>query len=203
VVGATKIRFGLGAIRNVGRTAIDSIIGARKKDGPFRSIFDLCERIDLRICNKRVLEALAHAGALDSLGGHRAQLAAGLDTAIREASLKQEEIATGQASLFGAPAGEAHRPEHDLVLPNTEPWSESERLSKEKEILGFYISGHPLERFRAEAEIFATHTVSDLGGWRAENMALSVVVTNIKKSLSKKSGKEFARLTIEDFSGSA
>ena len=89
------------------------------------------------------------------------------------------------------------------MLPNTEPWSESERLSKEKEILGFYISGHPLERFRAEAEIFATHTVSDLGGWRPENMALSVVVTNIKKSLSKKSGKEFARLTIEDFSGSA
>ena len=203
VVGATKIRFGLGAIRNVGRTAIDSIIGARKKDGLFRSIFDLCERIDLRICNKRVLEALAHAGALDSLGGHRAQLAAGLDIAIREASLKQEEIATGQVSLFGVPAGEEQRPEHDLVLPNPEPWSESDRLSKEKEILGFYISGHPLERFRAEAEIFATHTVADLGAWRAENMALSVVVTNIKKSLSKKSGKEFARLTIEDFSGSA
>src|SRR5688572_30513532 len=203
VVGATKIRFGLGGIRNVGRTAIDSIIGARRKDGPFRSIFDLCERIDLRICNKRVLEALAHAGALDSLGGHRAQLAAGLDMAIREASLKQEEIATGQASLFGAPAGEEQKPEHDVALPNPEPWSESERLSKEKEILGFYISGHPLERFRAEAEIFATHTVADLGGWRAENMALSVVVTNIKKSLSKKSGKEFARLTIEDFSGSA
>ncbi len=203
VVGATKIRFGLGAVRNVGRTAIDSIIGARKKDGLFRSIFDLCERIDLRICNKRVLEALAHAGALDSLGGHRAQLAAGLDTAIREASLKQEEIATGQVSLFGVPAGEDPKPEHDLVLPNPEPWSESERLSKEKEILGFYISGHPLERFRAEAEIFATHTVADLGGWRAENMALSVVVTNIKKQLSKKSGKEFARLTIEDFAGSA
>src|SRR5213078_1192654 len=185
VIGDTKIRFGLGGIRNVGRSAIDSIIAARAKGGPFRSLFDLCERIDLRICNKRVLEALVHAGAMDSLGGHRAQLAAALDVAIREASLKQEDILTGQASLFVAPAGDA------------------ERLAKEKEILGFYISGHPLERFRTEAEIFATHTVSDLGSWRPEQMTLCVVVTSIKRQVSKRSGSEFARLTIEDFSGSA
>jgi DNA polymerase-3 subunit alpha len=76
-------------------------------------------------------------------------------------------------------------------------------LAKEKEILGFYISGHPLERFRTEAEIFATHAVADLGQWRPEPMTLSVVVTNIKRAISKKSGSEFARLTIEDFSGSA
>jgi len=203
VVGATKIRFGMGAVRNVGRTAIDSIIGARKKDGPFRSIFDLCERIDLRICNKRVLEALIHAGAMDSLGGHRAQLSAALDLAIREASLKQEEIATGQASLFGSPSGGSQKAAATLALPNAPPWTESERLAREKEILGFYISGHPLERFRTEAEIFATHTVSNLGAWRPENMALTVVVTSIRKQMSKRSGSEFARLTIEDFSGSA
>src|SRR5437763_958085 len=143
VVGETKIRFGLGGIRNVGRAAIDSIITARKKDGPFRSLFDLCERIDLRICNKRVLEALVHAGAMDSLGGHRAQLAAALDVAIREASLKQEDILTGQVSLFGAPADDATRVENSHTLPNVQPWTESERLAKEKEILGFYISGHP------------------------------------------------------------
>src|SRR5437667_11481161 len=94
VIGETKIRFGLGGIRNVGRAAIDSIINARQQDGPFRSLFDLCDRIDLRVCNKRVLEALAHAGAMDSLGGHRAQLAAALDLAIREASLKQEDLVT-------------------------------------------------------------------------------------------------------------
>ena len=203
VVGETKIRFGLGGIRNVGRTAIDSIITARKKDGPFRSLFDLCERIDLRICNKRVLEALVHAGAMDSLGGHRAQLAAALDVAIREASLKQEDILTGQVSLFGAPADDATRVETSHTLPNVQPWTESERLAKEKEILGFYISGHPLERFRTEAEIFATHSVADLGGWRPEPMTLSVVVTSIKRQISKRSGSEFARLTIEDFSGSA
>jgi DNA polymerase-3 subunit alpha len=203
VVGETKIRFGLGAVRNVGRTAIDSIIAARKKDGPFRSIFDLCERIDLRVCNKRVLEALVHAGAMDSLGGHRAQIFAALDVAIREASLRQEDIATGQVSLFGAQPDQTEKTETSHVLPNVQPWTESERLAKEKEILGFYISGHPLERFRAESEIFATHTVSDLGAWRPEPMTLAVVVTNIKRQMSKKSGSEFARLTIEDFSGSA
>ena len=203
VVGQTKIRFGLGAVRNVGRTAIDSILGARQKDGPFRSLFDLCERIDLRVCNKRVLEALIHAGAMDSLGGHRAQLGAALDVAIREASLRQEDIVTGQVSLFGAPAGETAKAETSHTLPNVTPWTESERLAKEKEILGFYISGHPLERFRAEAELFSTHTVSDLGTWRPEPMALAVVVTNIKRQMSKKSGSEFARLTVEDFSGCA
>src|SRR5437773_7909303 len=117
VIGETKIRFGLGGIRNVGRAAIDSIIIARKKDGPFRSLFDLCERIDLRICNKRVLEALVQAGAMDSLGGHRAQLAAALDVAIREASLKQEDILTGQVSLFGAPSSETEK-ETTHTLPN-------------------------------------------------------------------------------------
>ena len=203
VIGDTKIRFGLGGIRNVGRAAIDSIISARKKDGPFLSLYDLCERIDLRVCNKRVLEALVHAGAMDSLGGHRAQLAAALDVAIREASLRQEDIATGQVSLFGVIADEAQGPETAHVLPNVQPWTESERLAKEKEILGFYISGHPLERFRTEAEIFATHTVADLGSWRQEQMTLSVVVTSIKRQMSKRTGSEFARLTIEDFSGSA
>lgn len=203
VIGDTKIRFGLGGIRNVGRTAIESIIAARKKDGSFRSIFDLCERIDLRVCNKRVLEGLVHAGAMDSLGGHRAQLAAALDVAIREASLRQEDLVTGQASLFGAPAGDSQHVQTSHVLPNVQPWTESERLAKEKEILGFYISGHPLERFRTEAEIFATHTVADLGQWRPEQMTLSVVVTSIKRQMSKRTGSEFARLTIEDFSGSA
>lgn len=203
VIGETTIRFGLGGIRNVGHTAIDSIISARAKDGPFRSLFDLCERIDLRICNKRVLEALIHAGAMDSLGGHRAQLAAALDVAIREASLRQEDITTGQVSLFAMPVGEANETQTNHTLPNVSTWTESERLAKEKEILGFYISGHPLERFRAEAEIFSTHSVADLGKWRPEPMALAVVVTSIKRQISKKSGSEFARLTIEDFSGSA
>jgi DNA polymerase III subunit alpha len=155
------------------------------------------------MCNKRVLEAMIHAGALDSLGGHRSQLVAALDTAIREASLAQEDVASGQVSMFGDALGATSKPAHQTTLPNVAPWPESERLANEKAILGFYTSGHPLEPFRAECELFSTHNVSDLGTWTSEPMSLCCVITMIKRQTSKKSGAEFARLTIEDFSGSA
>jgi DNA polymerase-3 subunit alpha len=204
VVGDKRVRFGLGAIRNVGRSAIDSILAARA-DGPFTSLFELCERVDLRMCNKRVFEALIASGALDSLSGHRAQFLSALDSALQEAGLKQDEAASGQGSLFGAAAAgdDSPRPHMVRTLPNISPWSDSERLAKEKEILGFYISGHPLEPFRTEVEIFATHSVSHLGSWVDTPMALGVVVTAIKRQVSKRSGSEFARLTVEDFSGSS
>ncbi len=83
------------------------------------------------------------------------------------------------------------------------PWSETERLAREKEILGFYTSGHPLDPFRVEAELFATHRISELGAWRAEPMTLCVVITAVKRQISKRNGAEFARLVLEDFSGSA
>lgn len=208
VVGEKRIRFGLGAIRNVGRGAIDSLIEARA-DGPFTSLYDLCSRIDLRVCNKRVFEALVAAGACDGLGGHRAQLLAALDHAISEASLRQEEAEKGQVSLFGdfgdtsTSASPTGAPAAPPPLPNTPAWSESERLQREKELLGFYISGHPLEPFRTECELFASHTVAQLGRWTPEPVTIGVVVTAIKRQVSKRSGAEFARLTVEDFSGSS
>ncbi len=203
VVGDTRIRFGLGAIRNVGHSAAQSIIAARTEK-PFTSLYDLCERVDLRVCNKRVFEALIHAGALDGLGGHRAQFVAALDGAMQSASLAQAELATGQGSLFGDSATDESGESHIApTLPNIPPLSESARLTQEKAILGFYISGHPLEPFRAECELLATHTVAQLGTWSAEPMSLAGVVTGIKRQISKKSGAEFARLTVEDFAGSA
>jgi DNA polymerase-3 subunit alpha len=204
VIEDKKIRFGLGGIRNIGRSAIDSILQARQK-GPFKSIFDLASRVDLRVCNKRAFEALIPSGALDGIGGHRAQYMTVLDTALREASLQQEEAASGQVSMFGTAISNGHKEAHEHVeqsLPNIAPWSESIRLAKEKEILGFYISGHPLEPFSTECELFATHKVSDLGAWSPDPMTLAIVVTAIKRQTSKRSGAEFARLTIEDFSGS-
>jgi DNA polymerase-3 subunit alpha len=226
VVGDKKVRFGLGAIRNVGRGAIDSIIAARsghheRSEGsdstvrqiprasgtrddsqPFTSIFDLCARVDLRLCNKRVFEALIGSGALDALGGHRAQYMAILDTALQEASLKAQEAEIGQHSLFGGPVDDTPASNVAPVLPIIAPMSETERLQKEKEILGFYTSGHPLEPYKIEAELFSTNTVSQLGRWTEAPITLAVVITAVKKQISKKSGNEFARLTLEDFSGS-
>ena len=202
VLDEKRIRFGLGAIRNVGRGAIDSILAA-KREKAFDTFFDFTGRVDLSRVNKRVFEALISAGALDGLGGHRAQFWSALDAAMQEASLKQEEKAMGQVSMFGGPSDDAATPHAPPVLPNVAPMAESERLTREKEILGFYISGHPLEPYRMECELFASHTVSQLGAWRPEQMSLGVVVTAIKRQTSKRSGAEFARLTVEDFSGSS
>src|SRR5205085_2303158 len=109
-----------------------------------------------------------------------------------------EDATSGQMGLFGGSSANdaaAHAP---LALPNVSAQTESERLSKEKEILGFYISGHPLEPFSLECELLATHRVADLGKWTDQQMALGVVITAVKRQLSKKSGAEFARLTVED-----
>lgn len=204
VVGDNRIRFGLGAVRNVGRSAIESIIAARAEGGNFTDFFDFVSRVDLRLCNKRVFEALVGAGAMDGLGGHRAQYLAVLDQAIQDASLRQAERESGQHSLFGGPddSGESTI-EVRLQLPSVSPFRESERLTREKEILGFYVSGHPLDPFRVECELLGSHTVSQLGTWTQDKMDIGCVVTAIKRQISKKSGAEYARLTIEDFTGSA
>jgi DNA polymerase-3 subunit alpha len=175
--------------------------------------------VDLRLCNKRVFEALIASGALDSLGAERAQNWAALDTALHEASLRQQEKESGQVSLFGelsalgsrlsaeddgdGAQGPEPKAESRHRLPNIAPWTESGRLAKEKEILGFYISGHPLEPYQLECELFASHTVGQLGTWTGDPISLGVVITAVKRQISKRSGSEFARLTVEDFSGSS
>src|SRR4029079_13833362 len=176
-----------------GRGAIDSILAARA-ERPFTSIFDLCERVDLRLCNKRVFEALIHSGALDTLGGHRAQYGSVLDAALQEAALKQMERETGQGTLFGDIDASPTNKEGGtaLLLPNIATHSESERLTREKEILGFYISGHPLEPYRAECELLASTTVSKLGVWQEGTLSIGAVVTAVKRQVSKRSGAEFA-----------
>jgi DNA polymerase-3 subunit alpha len=199
VVGDRRMRFGLGAIRNVGWGAIESIIAARQ-DAPFTTLADFVERIDLRLCNKRVLESLIVAGACDGLGGHRKQLCEALDHVLGEAQLLQQEKEAGQASLFG----EATAPRHRAAdLPDIPAWTEAERLVKEKEVLGFFISGHPLERFRDEVELFGTRTTATLGEWNEHPVTVAAVVTGVKRQISKKTGKEYARLVLEDFHGTA
>ncbi len=202
VVGDRRIRFGLGAVRNVGWGAIESIIGARA-DSPITSLAEFVERIDLRLCNKRVLESLVAAGACDSLGGHRKQLIEALEPALAEAQLLQQDRDAGQASLFGEalPGGVEHR--NKLALPDIPAWTEAERLAKEKEVLGFFISGHPLQRYRDEVELFGTRTTATLGEWSEHQASIGAVVTAVKRQISKKTGKEYARLVLEDFHGTA
>jgi DNA polymerase-3 subunit alpha len=200
VVGDRRLRFGLGAVRNVGWGAIESIIGARAQ-GPFTSLTDFAERIDLRLCNKRVLESLVAAGACDSLGGHRKQLIEGLDRVLAEAQLQQQEREAGQASLFGEAAAQ-HRPAPP-ALPDVPPWTEAERLAREKDVLGFFISGHPLEPFRSEVELFGSRTTATLGEWSEHAVSVAAVVTAVRRQISKKTGKEYARVVLEDFHGTA
>jgi DNA polymerase-3 subunit alpha len=217
-VSGTEIRFGLGALRGLGESAVSAILEQRQKAGPFVSLFNLADRVDLRLVGKRSLEALICSGACDSLSspaadtgdagngtpppGHRAQFMAGLDMVVREAQLRQEERASGQASLFdlGGPSG-LERPEP--VLLDVPRWSESERLAREKEIVGFFITGHPLARYRDELRVYGRVNTSNLKQFRDQKIEIPCVVTAVTRQISKKNGSEWARITIEDFSGTA
>jgi DNA polymerase-3 subunit alpha len=199
VLGEQRIRFGMGAVKNVGEGAIASIIAGRET-APYRSLVDLCDRIDLRLCNKRVLEALVDAGACDSLGGHRAQLIAALEHAFSEAQVRQQERLSGQHGLFGEAVPTTRQ---DAPLPEVTPWTEHDRLVREKAVLGFFISGHPLAKYRTEVELFGTRTTATLGAWSDQKVMIGAVMSVVKRQVSKKSGAEYARLVLEDFHGTA
>ncbi|HEX7052259.1 MAG TPA: DNA polymerase III subunit alpha [Longimicrobiales bacterium] len=212
-VSGNRIRFGLGAVRGVGAAAARAILEAREADGPFRSLFDLVERIDLRAAGKRTLEALTLAGACDDLAprlpsgaGHRAQLLAGLEGAVREAQLREVEREAGQASLFDALAGDAGAApaaNPEPKLPDVEPWTETVRLAREKETLGFFISGHPLDRYREEIAVFGDINTANLREHRDRKVELACVITGVSRQISKRSGDEWGRITVEDFHGTA
>ncbi|HLU24264.1 MAG TPA: DNA polymerase III subunit alpha [Longimicrobiales bacterium] len=211
-VSDTQIRFGLGAIRGLGEGAVRTILDARREGGPFTSLFDLVERTDQRALGRRALEALIMAGACDSLTaslpcgpGHRAALLAGLELAMREAQLRQAEAASGQASLFDSLLGDDSpapaRPTPQL--PDVPRWTEGERLAREKEILGFFISGHPLDKYREELQLYEHVNTANLRDHRDQKVELVCVVTAVAKQISRRDGTEWARVTVEDFHGTA
>jgi DNA polymerase-3 subunit alpha len=195
-----KIRFGLGAVRGVGASAVRSVIGAREEGGSFTSLFDFLERVDIRALNKRAAEALIAAGALDAFG-HRAQLLAGLDTAYSEVQARQAERDAGQASLFGGADAPLER--SDPELPNVPEWTEAERLAREKEALGFFISGHPLERYREVVRAFEPVSSATLKQYSGQSVELPCVVTQIARQISRRDSSEWGKITVEDFAGTA
>ncbi len=204
VTGRGVIRFGLGAVKNVGHGAIASILEARREGERFESLTGLLERTDLKSVNKRVLESLVAAGACDSLGGHRAQLIAALGRELEAAQKRQSEKEKGQVSMF-EPAGDggAVLETHEAGLPDVPEWGLHEMLTREKESLGFYVSGHPLERHRDEVNAFATARLGEMEG-QADNSLVTVagIVTGVNRKTDRK-GNPFAFVTLEDFSGSA
>jgi DNA polymerase-3 subunit alpha len=198
VTAAGKIRFGLGAVRGVGHGAVDSVLLARAH-GHFSSLFDFLERIDIRAMNKRACEALIAAGALDAFG-HRAQLLAGLDSAYSEVQARQAEIESGQASLFGDASQLAPKAP---PLPNVPKWGDAERLAREKEALGFFISGHPLGRFREVVRAYEPLTSDVLVDLPGRLVALPCVVTGVARQISRRDSSEWGKVTVEDFQGTA
>ena len=198
------IRFGLAAVKNVGHNAIESIVAARKELGRFKSIYEFCEKVDLRLLNKRVLESLIKSGAMDSLG-RRAQLMAVLDRAMDHAQKTQRDAESGQHGLFGVFQQDAEHPQESR-LPETPDWDEHTRLSNEKEILGFFITGHPLERYREKLEDLRALSTAELAAMKSstgkdESLTTAGIITNLRVLKSKR-GDFYAQAALEDLSGS-
>ena len=198
VVGPGTIRFGLGAVRGVGAAAVQSILAARSQGGPFQGLFDFLQRIDPRALNKRACEALIASGALDSCG-HRAQLLAGLDTAYGEVMARLQETEVGQGSLFGGDGLERPAP----ALPTVPEWDDRERLTREKDALGFFISGHPLDRYREIAKAFDEVGAGELKARMGDSVEMACVVTAVSRQVSRRDGSEWAKITVEGFHGTA
>jgi len=200
----SAIRFGLAAVKNVGHNAIQSIVAGRKELGRYSSVYEFCEKVDLRLLNKRVLESLIKSGAMDGLG-RRAQLMAVLDRAIEGAQKTQRDAESGQHGLFGVFQEEAVT-SSNTKLPDTPDWDEHTRLANEKEILGFFISGHPLEKYRDKLEDLHALSTEEIGAMKSstgkdENIATAGIITSIRVLKSKR-GDFYAQGTLEDMSGS-
>ncbi|MBI1739959.1 MAG: DNA polymerase III subunit alpha [Acidobacteriales bacterium] len=198
------IRFGLAAVKNVGGNAIESTVAARKKLGRnFRSLFEFCEEVDLRLLNKRVLESLIKSGAMDSMG-RRAQLMQTLDKAMERAQKTQRDAESGQHGLFGVFADEPAHHEND-ALPDTPDWDEHMRLAAEKEILGFFITGHPLEKYKDKLLDLSALSTEDINGMKRstgkdDNITAAGLITNLRVAKSKR-GELWAQGALEDMSG--
>jgi DNA polymerase-3 subunit alpha len=205
IPGAKAIRFGLAAIKNVGEAAMETAIADREENGPFKSMEDFCSRLDSRTVNKKILESLVKCGAFDWDGRHRGALDAAIEGAMGAAASVQKDRASGQVSLFDSFADLAPAPSK-AAGKGTETtvvrWTRSEMLGHEKELLGFYVTGHPLDDYRGNLESGSYGTIADaLAMTEAGSVKLAGLLSTVEKRFSKKDGRPFGILTIEDDSG--
>jgi DNA polymerase-3 subunit alpha len=194
------IRFGLGGVKNVGNNAVDAIVAARVEGGAFTSIYDFCDRINLGAVNRRVVESLIKAGALDSTGANRAQLSEAIDRAIDSGLRSSRDRAMGQHGLFGM-VEEEMKTEYPLAkLPD---WTMEQKLAGEKELLGIYVSGHPLDRFKEKISDLATHFTDKLEGLeKGVSVIMCGLLTGVVRKTNRE-GKYWAAMKLDDGRGTA
>ncbi len=203
VLTESQIRFGLGAIKGVGQIAIDSVLEARKKGGPFTDLFDLCARGNTRTVNKRVLEAFVKAGALDSFKIHRASLFKAIDEALQMGSALQktkDDLQPSFSDLLG-PEEDSSFTHRKVSYPHETPWPRLYELKLEKETIGFFVSGHPLDDFSEELECYTTTSISDcLTSTSSKEVFVGVEIVSSREIITKR-GDRMAFLTLEDKTG--
>jgi DNA polymerase-3 subunit alpha len=193
-----RIRFGLAAVKNVGEAALDSIIEVRDTEGPYTSLEDFCCRVDLRRVNRRVLESLIKAGAFDSLGLKRSQLFAILDQALEQGQAAQRDRLSGQISLFAVMGSEEEQQHTKIEIPSIPDWNDQEKLTFEKETVGFYLTGHPLDDYREDILSVTDSNLSDKKEWvEGQNLRVGGLIRDIKNRKTKK-GDPMAVITMED-----
>lgn len=193
------ICYGLLAVKNIGGLAIESIVKNRKSGGVYKSIFDLCERVDLRLSNRKVLESLVKCGALDCFKAFRAQMMAVVDQALEHGTKIQKEKAMGQISFFDMQSGFGKEKNE---LPAIKEWPPMQVLSYEKELLGFYVSGHPLSHYSVEAREFSDYTSKGLvRASDGQEVKFFGLINSVKLTTTKKTNERMAILKVEDMEG--
>jgi DNA polymerase-3 subunit alpha len=199
VVGE-HVRFGLAAVKNVGDNAIEAIIAAREAGGPFASLFDFCQRVNLKVVNRRVVESLIKCGAFDTTKETRAQMMAALDDYLEAAQKRQRDREDGQISMFDE-IEEVARPLLRPSGPFVPEWEESQLLASEKEVIGFYITGHPLTRFERHLRLYTIANTQTLGEFRdGDKVSLGGMVFKSRLQMTRK-GDRMAFVTLEDVQG--
>lgn len=203
VLNSGKIRFGLGAIKGVGQIAIDNILEARQNKGPFEDMYDLCARTNSRMVNKRVLEAFVKAGVLDCFGAHRASLFAAVDDALAAGASLQKIQDDNQGSFLDLFGGEEDvmNQERTVSYPEKERWSRLEELKLEKQTIGIYVTGHPLDDFDIETKKYTTCTIGEAAeSGTSRDVMIAALVTSLRQFITKR-GDRMAFATLEDRTG--
>jgi len=203
-VGDGKIYFGMAAVKGCGGSAAEAVVAERKKNGRFSDLFDFCERVEAGACNRSTIETLIKAGGMDSLGGNRNQLTEVIDRAMQSGSNALADRKRGQKSLFDDEEDKTGEP-LKVQYPDHPEWEEREKLAKEKEVLGFYLSSHPLAEYEGKLKNFCSHTITQLAALaNRQEVLIGGMISSIKTSHTRnpKPGQpsKFANFDLEDMS---